>query len=194
MIDFLSLDILYLVYFFILVFLASFAIPTGSLIVIVSFASSARGWVDVSVLLFLALIATISGDYMAFCILRFFRDKINPMIKNTIWTRNKFTSVEKLFAKYSYYTIFLTRFLFSGIGPFVNFFSGLQAMPKMKFLRPVILGEILYCVIYISIGYFFRDTWQEILIFAQDYITLIIFTALGLYFAYKIVKLIWEHK
>jgi membrane protein DedA with SNARE-associated domain len=189
-----SLDIYYLVYFFALIFLASFAIPTGALAIIVSFASVASDWHDISVLVLISLVATISGDYGAYWLMRRLRHKINPIIKDVTWMKSKWVTIEKLFKKYSYWAVFLTRFLFSGVGPYVNFFSGLEAMSHLKYLRAVVLGELVYCLLYIFIGYFFRETWQGIIDIVQNYTAASIFALLGLYFVYKITKLVLKNK
>ena len=189
-----SLDMYYLLYFFILIYLASFALPTGALIVIVSFASVASNWSDIAILIILSLTATISGDYSAYWGLRILRHKINPLVNKIAWIKNKITKVEKSFNRHSYHTVFLTRFLFPGVGPYVNYFSGLQAMPQKRFLEAVVLGEIIYCLFYIFIGYLFRGTWQTIINIVQDYMAASIFALLGLYFVFKIRKLIIKNK
>ncbi len=194
MIDIFSLDMYYLVYFFLLVFLASFAIPTGALVLIVSFASATSDWNDAILLVALSLSATISGDYGAYSAARYFRKKINPMIEKIGWMEKKRIVVQKLFNRYSYHTVFLTRFLFSGIGPYVNYFSGLQNIKKETFLKAIILGEIVYCFFYVFIGYYFRETWQEIISLILDYTASIIFALLGLYIVYKIIKLLSKNK
>lgn len=185
-----SLDVYYLISFFVAVFAASFAIPTGAVILIVSFASVAESWIDLSTLIFLSLVATISGDYFAYLMTRHFRKKINAMILNGNRLRNKMEKAEKLFDKYGVHTVFLTRFLFSGIGPYVNFFSGLRNMPQRVFLKAIISGEIIYCFAYLFIGYFFRATWQESVLVIRDYTVFIAISAAGIFVIYRLIKLV----
>lgn len=185
-----SLDIYYLASFFAALFAASFAIPTGALVIIVSFASVAEGWRDVSILAMLSLSATVSGDYSAYSLSRHFRNRLNATIWKFGWMRNRIISVEKIFDRYSSHTVFLTRFLFSGIGPYVNFFSGLRAMPQGTFLKAVIGGELIYCLLSISVGYFFRDTWTAAIALAQDYTAFTVFALLGVYIVFRIVRLV----
>ncbi|MFA5993563.1 MAG: VTT domain-containing protein [Parcubacteria group bacterium] len=181
-------DIYYLVSFFAAIFAASFAIPTGAIIVIVSFASVAGGWSDFLILILLSLAATISGDYGAYWVARYFRRRFNSILEEVGWMKNKLSLVEKLFDKYASHTVFLTRFLF-GMGPYVNFFSGLRAMPRGQFLKAVVLGELVYCLFYILIGYVFHETWQTVIILVRDYSAFIAFTVLGMYIVYRIIKL-----
>lgn len=185
-----ALDIYYLTSFFLAIFAASFALPTGAIVVIVSFASVASGWSDISLLILLSLLATISGDYSAYLVARYFRKNINSIIEDVNWIKIKKAKVEKLFDEYGGLSIFLTRFLFSGIGPYVNFFSGLQNMSRWEFLKAVVAGEIIYCFTYLFIGYFFRDTWQGVMITAQDYAVVISLSLVGIIIIYRIVKLL----
>lgn len=190
MTDIFSLDIYYLISFFAAIFAASFAIPTGALIIIASFASAAAGWRDTSLLLLLSLSATVSGDYSVYLISRRFRSTLETAIQRSGWMRNRIIVVEKLFDRYSSSTVFLTRFLFSGIGPYVSFFSGLRAMPQGTYLKAILLGEFVYCVLYISIGYFFRDTWTAVIALAQDYTAAGVFALLGMFIAFRIATLL----
>ena len=188
--DIFSLDIYYLTSFFAAIFAASFAIPTGALIIIVSFASVAEGWRDVVILAALSLSATVSGDYAAYRLSRRFRGSLDRLVRRTGWMQTKIITIEKLFDTYSALAIFLTRFLFSGIGPYVNFFSGLRAIPQRTFLKAAIWGEIIYCSFYIFIGYGFRNTWQAATSLAQDYAAVALFTIFGISITIKIIRLI----
>ena len=114
--DIFSLDIYYLVSFFAALFAASFAIPTGALIIIASFASAAAGWRDTSLLLLLSLSATVSGDYSVYLISRRFRNTLEAALRRSGWMRSKIIIVEKLFDRYSSSAVFLTRFRQTGIG------------------------------------------------------------------------------
>jgi membrane-associated protein len=53
--------------------------------------------------------------------------------------------------------IFITRWLFSPLGPWINLASGTAGYPWHRFLFWDILGEITGAVVYISLGRFFSD-------------------------------------
>ena len=53
--------------------------------------------------------------------------------------------------------IFITRWLLSPLGPWINLASGTAAYPWHRFLFWDILGEITGAVLYISLGRFFSD-------------------------------------
>ena len=55
------------------------------------------------------------------------------------------------------YGIFITRWLLSPLGPWINLASGTTGYPWHQFLIWDILGEITGAAIYISLGWFFSD-------------------------------------
>ncbi len=53
--------------------------------------------------------------------------------------------------------IFITRWLLSPLGPWINLVSGTAGYPWHRFLFWDILGELTGAVVYISLGWFFSD-------------------------------------
>jgi membrane protein DedA with SNARE-associated domain len=51
--------------------------------------------------------------------------------------------------------VFLTRWLFSPLGPWVNFAAGATGMGAMRFTLSDILGEALWVALYVGLGYLF---------------------------------------
>lgn len=192
--DIISLDAYYLLYYFVAIFAASFAIPTGAMIIIVSFASVAAGLADLSILVILGLFATISGDYLAYLAASYFKKRLDGYVKRVAWLKNKSDLTGNIFQKYGGYTVFLTRFAISGLGPYVNLFSGLRSLPKSLFLKAVVGGEIIYIAIFVSVGYFFSETWQSVILIVKDYTVLAVLVAIGLAVSYRLGRLLLKEK
>jgi len=53
--------------------------------------------------------------------------------------------------------IFITRWLLSPLGPWINLVSGTAGYPWPRFLFWDVLGELTGAVVYISLGWFFSD-------------------------------------
>lgn len=51
--------------------------------------------------------------------------------------------------------VFLSRWLFSPLGPYVNFIGGAAPMNWLKFTVPGAAGELVWVTLYIGLGYFF---------------------------------------
>lgn len=185
-----SLDIYYLAYFFIAVFAASFALPTGAILIIVSFAAVAEDWRDLLLIFFLTFFAAISGDYSAYLLARYFNKQISATLLKIRWLKNKENKINKLYDKYGAHTVFFTRFFFSGIGPYVNYFSGWQAMPARIFLKAVVFGELIYALLFVLTGCLFSNAWQEVIFIIQDYLAFALLALLAIAVIYRMLKLI----
>jgi len=81
--------------------------------------------------------------------------------------------MEKTFAKHMGSSVFLSRFLATGLGPAVNVLAGLSKTPFRKFLPYVVVGEVLYVVLFLALGYAFGDQWEAISNITQDIGTII---------------------
>lgn len=189
-----SLDIYYLALFFVLVYAGSFGLPTGVILVIVSFASASDGWRDILLIFFLSFSATVAGDYSAFLLSGRFRKNFERLIARFAWMRKKKKVITKAYDKYGVYAVFLTRFIFSGTGPYLNYLSGLEAMPRRQFLRAIVSGEFIYCSLLIMIGYFFSGTWLSLVKVFENYTAFAVLSLFGLYAAYRLAKLVFKNR
>jgi len=181
-----SLDIYYFALFFALVYAGSFGLPTGVILVIVSFASASENLRDILLIFFLAFSATVVGDYSAYLLSGRFRKNFEKLIARFTWTREKKKLIEKTYAKYGVYAVFLSRFIFSGTGPYLNYLSGLQAMPRRLFLRAIVPGELIYCSLFVIIGYFFSGTWLSLVF--ENYTAFVVLSLFGLYAIFRLLK------
>jgi len=192
--DIISLDVYYLLYYFFAIFVASFAVPTGAMIMIVSFASIATGLTDLALLGTLAFVATVSGDYSAYLVAKYFKVRFDGYINRIMWLKSKIHLVSKVFQKYGGYTVFLTRFALSGLGPYVNLFSGLRDLPKKLFLQAVMSGEIIYVSMFIFVGYFFSETWQAVVLIVKAYTMFAVLIGLGIVITTRLTKFLLKER
>lgn len=58
--------------------------------------------------------------------------------------------------------IFFSRWLVGPLGPWINITSGMTAYPWFKFVALDILGELIWVVLYVSLGRIFSDKVQAI--------------------------------
>jgi membrane-associated protein len=142
----------------------------------------------------LSLAATITGDYSAYLAANYFKKPLDVYIEKKSWIKSNIKRADNTFKKYGLLTIFFTRFAFSGTGPYVNILSGLRGLRKWGFLKAVIAGEIIYTLIFVSVGYFFRETWQAVIIIIKDYTAFAVLLLLGLFIFYRIIKLVINHR
>ena len=58
--------------------------------------------------------------------------------------------------------IFFSRWLVTGLGPWLNVTSGIAAYPWRRFIFWDVLGEVVWVVLYVMLGYVFSDRVQYI--------------------------------
>ena len=84
--------------------------------------------------------------------------------------------------------IFLSRWLLTPLGPFVNITSGLSGYSWPRFLFYDILGEALWVTLYVLLGKFFSDSVEEI----GDMLGDLTWTVVGLLFALLLGWTLWR--
>lgn len=87
--------------------------------------------------------------------------------------------------------VFLSRWLFSALGPYVNFAAGFANLPWWKFTLWAVAGEIMWASIYATLGYQFTGNLAAASTAAVDFLMLMGagVTAIGLgYWLYTIVQ------
>lgn len=161
--DILAFKITNLLIFSFLVYLASFAIPTGALFLVLSFASVSIGIFEISIIFMITFLSTVLGDITTYLFARLFSNKAMKLIKSVKSLDKSQNKVHRFFEKNGFCTIVLSRFVFSGLGPVVNYYSALIKYDFKKFLLATLLGEFFYAAIYTTIGVIFKDFITELL-------------------------------
>jgi membrane protein DedA with SNARE-associated domain len=83
-------------------------------------------------------------------------------ISRRIGVEAKIKHAEAWTKRWSGAGIFLSRWLVTAFGPWVNIASGMAAYPWRRFLLWDVLGEVLWVTIYVGIGYAFSNRVQTI--------------------------------
>lgn len=174
-------------FMFIIPFLAQMGIPIGAMFFILYAGSIATGYLELNNLFFIILAGTLCGDILSYSFARKFSrtNQIKHILKkNKILKIRKKTS--RFLHKHGSTSIFITRFLITGIGPYLNYILGIEKFNFKKFSIYILAGEIFYTAEFLLIGFIFKDTFEEILSIFSDfsYILLIMFIL------YHIVKII----
>ncbi|MFA6550062.1 MAG: VTT domain-containing protein [Candidatus Gracilibacteria bacterium] len=164
------------IYLFLLVipFLGQLGIP-GSMFFVLYAGSQANNYNDLFVFFIIVLISEIAGDLLSYGVGRLFWE--TALVKRIL----HYKRIKKVFDKSKLFmedkggvSIFLSRFLVTGIGASVNYISGLELYSLKKFAFLVVTGEILYSIELLFLGYFFKETFEEIANLFTNFSTLII--------------------
>jgi len=160
---------------FILTLLGSLGLVPGTLIWIASSAAMASSLSDVLLIIIIVSLAAIIGDIIAYEIARKFSFAISSWL-------SKFKSFQKgehkarnMLKKHEFSIVFLSRFLLTSLDVIVSYISGFERIDRKKYIIAVILGEILYALMYTVAGFMFKETWVELTSVIGDITWILVF-------------------
>lgn len=150
---------------FLVAYLAALIIPlpsNTSLLAAAAFAS--QGFLNIYIVIFVALLANVLGDFTGFFIADNYGKKVLVKIGFQKMVKSKtYGKVEGFIENNPKSTIFITRF-FGGVGPIVNIITGLsERITFLTFLTFSIAGEVVYVMSLALIGYFLGDAWESVM-------------------------------
>lgn len=150
---------------FLVAYLAALIIPlpsNTSLLAAAAFAS--QGFLNIYVVIFVALSANILGDMTGFYIAhRYGKAFLVKIGLQKVIASSEYTKVETFIEGHPRITIFVTRF-FGGVGPIVNILTGLSKRISFgTFATFGIAGEIVYVMSLALTGYFLGDKWESVM-------------------------------
>ncbi len=109
-----------------------------------------------------ASVAAVIGDHIAYGLARWGGRRFVSRISRKLGGETKIKQAEALTKRWSGGGIFLSRWLITALGPWVNVASGMAAYPWRRFLLWDVLGEVLWVILYVGIGYVFSNRVQAI--------------------------------
>lgn len=150
------------VYFIILV-ISSAGVPFPiTLMLIVAGSFVEQGNLGLGNVLFLGVAGAVTGDQIGYFIGRFGGKKLVDKITNRFGGEEKVEKAKEFTNKWGGAGIFFSRWLVTPLGPWLNLTSGVTNYPWTRFLFWDILGEILWVLLYVSLGKLFSDNVQDV--------------------------------
>lgn len=137
-----------------------------SLMMLAAGAFAATGDFQVVLLAIVAISASVSGDCSGYWLGRSVGQKILTRLERR--KSRRFFSPEMLARSQAYFrrrggwAVFLSRFLFSGLGGVTNFVAGAEKYPFHRFLLLDFLGETLGALMPLLLGYAFGASWEAV--------------------------------
>ena len=135
-----------------------------------------------------ALAASVTGDQLGYWIGRLAGKPLRPWIKSKPSLAKKMNSAEILMHKRGAIGVFLTRWLITPAGPYINLVSGLLDFPWWKFTLAGVCGEAIWVALYIGLGTLAGEGIEEIAGIAGDVTWVVIAGFLALIVAYQLMK------
>ena len=131
-------------------------IPGTTFIILMGFIS-AKGYLDLTNLIWFAAVGAIIGDVLSYYLGRhtkkFFKDN-NKIFKSKYLDKGK-----SFFEKYGGRSVFLGRFIGS-IRPVIPFVAGMFRMDRKRFFLWNIFSAFVWATTFLLVGFFFGQIWK----------------------------------
>lgn len=121
-----------------------------------------QGNLGLANVLLLGVAGAVIGDQVGYFIGRFGGKKLVDKITDRFGGEEKVIKAKEFTNKWGGAGIFFSRWLVTPLGPWLNLTSGATNYPWLRFLLWDILGEILWVILYVSLGIFFSDRVQDV--------------------------------
>jgi membrane protein DedA with SNARE-associated domain len=145
------------------IMLASVGVPFPVSLTLVAAGSFARqGEMKLVPVLIAASIAAILGDQIGYGLSRWGGRRLINRITRRLGGAAKIKRAEALSKRWGGPGIFFSRWLVTAPGPWLNVTSGIAGYPWRRFVFWDVLGQVLWVVLYVMLGYFFSDRVQYI--------------------------------
>lgn len=144
-------------------FIASAGVPLPvSLALIAAGSFVEQGDMNFWQVLLVASAAAILGDQVGYGIGRWGGRRFAKRLGSWLGDENRLLEAEATIRKWGGVSVFLTRWLLTPLGSWTNLTSGISGYSWPRFLIWGALGQMLWVVIYVSLGRIFSDRVQAI--------------------------------
>ena len=107
----------------------------------------------------------------------FFSKKFRKKLRKLSFFRDNEKKAKKLLEKYEFSIIFFTRFALTGLCQVTSYVCGFEKINRKKFITAVLIGELLFAILYSLIG-FIAGTTLDMLIKTVNNLAVAIFLLL----------------
>ena len=148
---------------FAVVIIASVGVPFPVSLTLVAAGSFAKqGEMSLLPVIIAGSLAAILGDQIGYGLSRWRGRRLINWITRRLGGATKIKKADALLNKWGGLGIFFSRWLVTELGPWLNVTSGIAGYPWRRFIFWDVLGEVLWVVLYVMLGYVFSDRVQYI--------------------------------
>jgi membrane protein DedA with SNARE-associated domain len=174
---------------FAVILIASIGVPLPVTLMLVAAGSFAKqGELKLSYVIIAASGAAIIGDHIGYLLSRWGGRRLVDRITGRIGGATKIQKAETLSKRWGGAGIFFSRWLITELGPWINVTSGLTRYPWRHFVVWDILGEVLWVVLYVMLGYKFSDRVQYLVEILGNLAWVILGVILALILGFKVLR------
>jgi membrane-associated protein len=141
-----------------------------------------------------ASVAAIAGDQIVYGLARWGGRRLIERVGRILGLEAKIKQAEGLTRRWSGAGIFFSRWLVTALGPWVNVTSGIAGYPWQRFLLWDVLGEVLWVVLYVTLGYVFSDRVQSMVEILGNLTWVIVGIIIAVILGWKLVGYVWSDR
>ncbi|MDZ7858868.1 DedA family protein [Sphaerotilus sp.] len=146
-------------------FFAALGVPLpATMLLVATGAFSQHGVMGWQAAAGVAVVAAVAGDGCSYLLGRLVGERITSRWKDS----KAWRSAEQQFERWGIWTVFLSRFLFTPIALPVNLIAGSTRFPWPRFLMAVVVGEVIWVLLFGGLGLLFADNWEALSQMASD--------------------------
>lgn len=143
--------------------LTAMGMPFPSSLVLIAMGSLvAQGQMEFWPVVLTGAAGAVLGDQIGYAFGRYGGRPLLAAVTRRIGGADKVAQAEAYSLKWAGWGIFFSRWLIGPLGPWINVTSGLTEYPWLRFVALDIAGELLWLVIYVSLGRAFSDQVQTL--------------------------------
>jgi membrane-associated protein len=132
--------------------------------------------------------AAVLGDQIGYGLARWFGRRWVARISRKLGGEAKIQKAEALAKRWGGPGIFLSRWLVTSLGPWLNVTSGIAEYPWRRFILWDVLGQVLWVVLYVMLGYIFSGRVQSIAEILGDFAWIILGSMVAVILGWKMVQ------
>jgi len=171
------------------IFVSCLGLPIPSTMLLLAAGAFARtGLLRIEQVTPLVLLAAVIGDSCSYLMGRRIGTPLTRRLQGSLsWSR-----AEHTFDRWGVWAIPLTRFLLTPLTLPTNLIAGSGRFPFRRFVSLCFLGEAVWVMLFVSLGYLFASSWRIVGAFAGDlsgWLVGFALTTLGVYEVYEH----WRH-
>ena len=149
-----------------IVFIGAMGAPfPGTLIIVAVGAFCRQGFLSWPITGLVAYICVVLGDSLSYSMGYYARESVLHRFRAS----KQWAQAENFFQRWGGMSIFLTRFLITGIAVPVNLLAGTGSFPFKRFLMYDLVGEAIWVFGYGGLGYLFGTQWEVVSDFISNF-------------------------
>jgi len=178
-----------------IVMLSCLALPVpASLVMLTGGSFIGSGELDGALTFATAFLAAMLGDQLGYVLGKY---SGTPFLNRIARTPDRRALIEKaraLAREQGGAGIFLSRWLFSPLGPYVNFIGGATGLGWLKFTFWDALGELVWTALYVGLGYRFSDNITAVADIASNISGFLAAGVIAVFLGWRMLKVLHSHQ